>query len=100
MIIDIYNHHISKSVGQMMEKAKYYGPGKEFAYPVQNADPEVRLGLMDKHGVDVHALSQTTPVLLGFGPEDAAEICRRSNNDNYALCKAYPKRFLRFRGRK
>ncbi|OGP64981.1 MAG: hypothetical protein A2169_05670, partial [Deltaproteobacteria bacterium RBG_13_47_9] len=44
--------------------------------------------------VHVQALSQTTPVLLGFGAEDAAEICRRSNTDNYALCKAYPNRFV------
>jgi aminocarboxymuconate-semialdehyde decarboxylase len=93
MIIDIYSHHISKSVAEILATAKYYGQGKQFAYPVENGDPEVRLKLMDRHGVDIQALSQTTPVLLGFGPEDAAEICRRSNNDNYALCKAYPKRF-------
>jgi aminocarboxymuconate-semialdehyde decarboxylase len=93
MIIDIYSHHISKSVAEILARAKYYGQGKQFAYPVENGDPEVRLKLMDRHGVDIQALSQTTPVLLGFGPEDAAEICRRSNNDNYALCKAYPKRF-------
>ena len=49
---------------------------------------------MDKYNIDVQALSQTTPVLLGFGTEDAAEICRLSNNDNYALCKAYPDRFV------
>ncbi len=77
-----------------MERAKYYGEGKEFPYPVQNADPEVRLCLMDKYVVHVQALSQTTPVLLGFGAEDAAEICRRSNTDNYALCKGYPNRFV------
>ena len=94
MIIDIFNHHISPSVGKMMEKAKYYGEGKEFPYPVQNADPEVRLSLMDKYGVDIQALSQTTPVLLGLNPEDAAEVCRLSNSDNYTLCKAYPDRFI------
>jgi len=47
-------------------ESKYYGQDKEFPYPPQNADPEVRLKLMDKHGVDIQALSQTTPVLLGF----------------------------------
>jgi len=93
MVIDIYSHHISKSTAEILARAKYYGRGKQFAYPVENGDPEVRLKLMNKYGVDIQALSQTTPVLLGFGPEDAAEICRRSNNDNYALCKAYPKRF-------
>lgn len=94
MIIDIFSHHISKSVGQIVGKGKYYGVGKQYPYPAQNADVEVRLGLMDKYGVDVQALSQTTPVLMGFGAKDAAEICRVSNNDNYALCKAYPNRFV------
>ena len=94
MIIDVFNHHISKSVGKMMEKAKYYGEGKEFPYPPQNADPEVRLAIMDRYGIDIQALSQTTPVLLGLSNEDAAEVCRLSNDDNYTLCKAYPDRFV------
>lgn len=94
MIIDIYSHHISKSVGKMMERAKYYGPGKEFSYPIENTDPEVRLALMEKHGVDMQAISQTTPVLLGQTNEDAAEICRLSNSDNYEMCKAYPDKFV------
>jgi predicted TIM-barrel fold metal-dependent hydrolase len=94
MIIDIYSHHISASVGKLIEKGKYFGEGKQYYRPIQNADPEVRLNLMEKYGIDVQALSQTTPVLMGFGPEDAAEICRLSNDDNYALCKAYPGRFV------
>jgi predicted TIM-barrel fold metal-dependent hydrolase len=94
LVIDIFSHHISRPVGQIIGKLKYYGEGKQFSYPIQNGDPEVRLGLMDKYGVDIQALSQTTPVLLGFGPEEASEICRLSNDDNYALCKAYPKRFV------
>jgi predicted TIM-barrel fold metal-dependent hydrolase len=94
MIIDIYCHHISKSVAKILEKTKYYGEGKEFPYPLQNADPEVRLGIMDKYGVDVQALSQTAPTLLGLNSEDAAELCRLSNQDNYTLCKAYPDRFV------
>jgi len=94
MVIDIYSHHISESVGKILEKTKYYGEGKEFPYPAENADPEVRLALMEKYGIDMQALSQTTPVLLGLGKEDAAELCRRSNDDNYALCKAYPGKFV------
>jgi aminocarboxymuconate-semialdehyde decarboxylase len=94
LVVDVFSHHISKPVGQILEKNKYYGEGKEFSYPPQNGDPEARLGLMDKYGVDIQALSQTTPVLLGFSPKEASEICRLSNNDNYTLCKAYPKRFV------
>lgn len=94
MVIDIYSHHLPKSIGPWMSKEKYYGEGKQLPYPQQNADPEVRLGLMDRYGVHIQALSQTTPVLLGFNAEDAAEICRISNDANYALCKAYPDRFV------
>jgi len=94
MIIDIFNHFISPSVGKMVEKAPYYGKGKEFPYPPQNADPEVRLSIMEKYGVDVQVVSQTTPVLLGLSDEDAMEVCRISNRDNYALCRAYPDRFV------
>lgn len=94
MIIDIFSHHISASVGKLIEKGKYFGEGRQYYHPIQNADPEVRLNLMERYGIDVQALSQTTPVLMGFGPEDATEICRLSNDDNYALCKAYPDRFV------
>ncbi|MCJ7594591.1 MAG: amidohydrolase family protein [Desulfobacterales bacterium] len=94
MVIDIYCHHISRAAGKILGKTKYYGQGKEFSYPLQNADPEERLRIMAKYGVDMQALSQTTPVLLGLNPEDAAELCRISNDDNFALCKAYPDKFV------
>ncbi|MBW1801680.1 MAG: amidohydrolase family protein [Deltaproteobacteria bacterium] len=89
MIIDIFSHH----VGSRFTK-RYEEYGRKWPMPPENADPEVRLGLMDKYGIDMHALVQTTPVLLGFDPEKAAELCRASNDDNYALCKAYPDRFV------
>jgi len=94
MIIDIFCHHISRRVGEIIGHSKYYGKSNQMTYPVQNADAEVRLGIMDKYGVNVQALSQTTPVLMGFGVEDAAEICRLSNEDNFSLCRAYPDRFV------
>ncbi|MFC1910256.1 amidohydrolase family protein, partial [Chloroflexota bacterium] len=94
MIIDCYTHLISRRVGKILLKHKYYGPGKQMGYPEDNGDAGARLALMDKYGVDVQVLTQTTPVLLGFNAVDAAEICRLSNDDNYALCKAYPKKFI------
>jgi predicted TIM-barrel fold metal-dependent hydrolase len=94
MIIDILAHHISRPVGKLLLKQKYYGEGRQLLFPPQNADAETRLKLMDKHGINIQALSQTSPVLLGFNAKDAAEICRLSNDDNYALCKAYPDRFV------
>jgi uncharacterized protein len=94
MVIDLFCHHLPRSIAPWMAKERYFGEDKEFPYPQQNADPEVRLGLMDKYGIQIQALSQTTSVLLGFNADDAAEICRISNDENYALCKSYPDRFV------
>ena len=94
MIIDCFCHHITESVGKLVSKTKYYGEGRQFPYPPQNADPEIRLSVMEKYGIDVQAISQTTPVLLGLNDEDAMEACRLSNQDNYSLCKSYPDKFV------
>jgi len=94
MIIDCFCHYISDAVGKLVSKTKYYGEGREFPYPTQNADPEVRLSIMAKYAVDVQAISQTAPVLLGLNDDDAVEACRLSNQDNYTLCKAYPDKFV------
>jgi len=94
VIIDFSSHLISRRVGKIIQKAGWYGDGCHIEYPHNNGDPEVRLALMEKYNVDMQALSQTAPVIMGFNPEEAAEICRLSNEDNYALCKAYPKKFV------
>jgi len=95
MIIDILAHYISQPVCQILEKTShYFGSGRDFGYAPYNADLEKRLGVMEKYGVDIQALSQTAPILLGFNAAEAAEICRISNDDNYALCKAYPGKFV------
>ena len=102
MIVDIFCHHVSGFNIETIEKARWSREGKvpekngqkKFACPVQNADPEMRLSVMDKYGVNVQALSLTMESLDGFNPQEAAEICRRANSDNYALCKAYPDRFV------
>lgn len=84
VVVDIYCHHISRSVGQRV-KAEI---------PPRNADPEVRLAVMEKYGINLQALNLPAAILRTFGREDASEICRRSNEDNYALCKAFPDRFV------
>lgn len=92
MIIDIFCHLVSETVSRIAGGAENYEEGTKA--PPQNADPEARLKLMDRHGVNIQALSQTAPILHGLNAEGAAEICRISNNDNFALCKAYPDRFV------
>ena len=94
VIIDVFCHNLSISAGKIISKSNLFGGGKASPYYMPQPDPEVRLGLMEKYGIDIQALSQSAPILLGFGAEDAAEICRLSNNDNDALCRAYPNRFV------
>ena len=98
MIIDFSAHIISRdALGKMLESRQYYGPDKgkcELPYPPQNADPKVRIGLMEKYEIDMQLLSQTTPVLLGFPPEEAAKICRVSNDNIADLCEKYPAKFV------
>ena len=102
MIIDVFCHYISEPIAdrirsvrcQPEDKAFHERWEEKFRYPRQSADPEVRLGLMDKYGIDVQALSLTGEVLRGFDAEGGAELCRLANDDNDAVCKAYPDRFV------
>ena len=105
MIVDIFAHHIPISVREMIKKAgffkmgddqiiQYKGKSPAAIYPPNNASPEIRLALMEALGIDVQVLSQTTPVLLRSSAGEAAEICRLSNESNYALCRAYPGKFV------
>jgi predicted TIM-barrel fold metal-dependent hydrolase len=98
MILDFSAHVISrKDLGSILETRPYYGPDRkksQLIYPQQNSDPSVRIALMDKYGIDMQLLSQTTPVLLGFGPSAAAKICRLSNDGIAQLSEKHPSRFV------
>ncbi len=99
-VIDAFCHYSSQRVEEAIRSAPRDASkassrwALQFPMPPENWDVEVRLGLMDKYGVDVQAISQTTPCLFGMGAHEAASVCRLSNDDNYALCKAYPDRFV------
>lgn len=62
-------------------------------YPQKSDDAEERLKIMRKYGIDMQVLSQTTPMLSGIEPREAAEICKASNDDIYKLCVEYPNKF-------
>ena len=95
MIIDFSAHYISTSVDKMMEK--HYTLRKRFTHPRQSADPEIRLGQMEKYGIDMQALIPRNVIGAGFTSlthEDVAQLYKVANNDNYALCKTYPDKFI------
>jgi hypothetical protein len=49
-------------------------PQSEFPFPIKSANAESRLSLMDKHSIDIQALSQTTPALFGIGAEVRSKL--------------------------
>jgi predicted TIM-barrel fold metal-dependent hydrolase len=92
-VIDIFAHYVSKKTLALLE-AKPGFRGSSRGFGKNSGDPEARLGLMDKYGIDIQALTQTTPAISGLSREDATEMCRICNDDNDALCRAYPDRFV------
>jgi predicted TIM-barrel fold metal-dependent hydrolase len=84
VVVDIFCHYISKSIGERAGGS----------FPRSSAEPDVRLKMMDEYGIDIQAISLPSPYLLGLSIDDAADICRTANNDNYGLCKAFPDRFV------
>ncbi len=102
MAIDVFCHYISRTVAQKIGRvrsapADRNSPEKwddAFKFPRQSADLEIRLNCMDKYGIEIQALSLTAETLRGFSVEEAAEICRLANDDNFAVCTAYPNRFV------
>jgi aminocarboxymuconate-semialdehyde decarboxylase len=83
-VIDVFCHHISESVGLRAR----------IDFPPGAANPDIRLSVMENYGIDIQAPSLPTSLLRLFSADEAAEICRVSNNENYALCKAFPDKFV------
>ena len=94
MIIDFSCHIITREVEEKLSTKNFQRLQKNFAS--ESSDPEKRIVLMDKYGIDMQVLTQTTPILVGLGTEDAAEICRISNDAIGKLCRDYPERFIPF----
>ena len=103
MVIDVYCHHSSEAIEKMIGRARHGVDGRvdtastpplSFPFPLEASHPETRLSVMDKHGIDVQVICQTAPALFGLPGQEAARICAASNEENYRLCKAYPKRFV------
>ena len=94
MIIDFSCHIITKEVEEKLSSKNFQRLQKNFAS--ESSDPEKRIVLMDKYGIDMQVLTQTTPVLVGLSIEDAAEICRISNDAIGKVCRDYPERFIPF----
>jgi len=95
MIIDFSCHIITHEVEKRLSSKKNFQRlQKNFAS--ESSDPEERIKVMEKYGIDMQVLTQTTPILVGLGAEETAEVCRISNDAIGKVCRSYPDKFVPF----
>lgn len=111
-IIDIHAHMFGYDWLDMVKKhgAPAYGmetmhDGRDYVMEMGSAacalekeamDYDLRIKMMDKHGIDVSIVSLTSPYVCWGGPEISAEVARLSNNEFAGGQTAYPDRFRWF----
>ena len=85
MIIDFSSHIMTYEVAaKLSSKENFKRLQKNFAS--ESSDPERRIELMEKYGIDMQVLTQTTPVLSGLNTDEASEICKISNDVIGKIC--------------
>lgn len=95
MIIDFSSHMITREVEEKLSsKNNFQRLEKNFAS--ETSDPGERIKVMEKYGIDMQVLTQTTPILVGLKAEEAAEVCRISNDAIGKVCRSYPDKFIPF----
>ena len=95
MIIDFSSHIILREVEERLAVKKNFMTLQRNFAP-ESSDPEKRIMLMKKYGIDKQVLTQTTPILEGLDAREASEICRISNDAIGRMCLAFPERFIPF----
>lgn len=95
MIIDFSSHMITREVEEKLSsKENFQRLQKNFA--PETSDPEERIKVMEKYGIDMQVLTQTTPILVGLRAEETAEVCRITNDAIGKVCRSYPDKFVPF----
>jgi aminocarboxymuconate-semialdehyde decarboxylase len=95
MIIDFSCHIITREVEEKLSsKENFQRLQKNFA--PETSDPEERIKVMEKYGIDMQVLTQTTPILVGLRAEETAEVCRITNDAIGKVCRSYPDKFVPF----
>ena len=95
MIIDFASHIITREVEEKLSSMEQFRRIQVNFVP-KSSDPESRIEVMERYGIDKQVLTQSTPVLEGLKADDASEICRLSNDVIGKICRAYPERFIPF----
>lgn len=95
MIIDFSSHIITRAAEERLSsRENFQRLQKNFA--AESSDPEERIRVMEKYGIDMQVLTQTTPVLSGLKAGEAAEVCRITNDAIGKICRSHPDKFIPF----
>lgn len=86
MVIDFSSHVIPPGSSGIFKRTWLHEEGQE--------DPEIRIKLMDKYGVDVQVVHLSAAHLSGLDAREAARACRISNDYVEKLVSAHPDRFV------
>ena len=95
MIIDFSCHIITKEVEKKLSSKKNFQRLQK-NFVSESSDPEKRIKVMEKYGIDMQVLTQTTPVLVGLNAGEASDVCRLTNDAVGKICRDYPDRFVPF----
>lgn len=95
MIIDIASHIVTSEVEEALAKKKNFKILRK-NFTEDSSNPEHRISLMEKYGIDKQVLTQTTPILQNLSADEAAEICRMSNDAIGLIARKYPDYFIPF----
>lgn len=106
--IDIHAHIVDRSymaeLRELLEleaeptgdgKILYRCEGTTVAWTREDMfDTPFRIGEMDRKGIDVRAVSLSTPNVYDWRGADQVDITRRINDALAALCRAHPERYV------
>ena len=95
MIIDFSCHIITREVEKKISSKKNFQRLQK-NFVSESSDPEKRIKVMEKYGIDMQVLTQTTPVLVGLNAGEASDVCRLTNDAVGKICRDYPDRFVPF----
>jgi aminocarboxymuconate-semialdehyde decarboxylase len=95
MIIDVASHIITWEVEEALAKKKDFKLIRK-NFTDDNSNPEHRIALMEKYGIDMQVLTQTTPILQGLTVDEAEQICKMSNDAIGLIARQYPDYFVPF----
>ena len=107
MVIDIHAHIVEQEYLRRLTKAaglsSVEAEGKIFlqrdGYTVAWSrpdmfDPTHRISEMDRKGIDISALSLSTPNVYAWKGAEQVEVCRAINDHLQVACKQYPARLV------